>query len=749
MVERAVVWILVVIALASCGEPLPEPDAEPDASVEVEAPVAPSPPALPSLTPCEPGWAPVALAGPEDLGICEPWPVGGPRDCPDGEAHFTGEEGCRRIGAACPEGEWPEGLPTGSTVLYVRAGAPPGGDGSRESPFGTIAAAMAAAPEGAVVALGRGTFDEAVDLRRGVTLRGACVAATTVACSRPDERTGTIDARGPEVTVRDLRVGGARPGVSVNGSIPSIRLEGVLIEGASGYGIRVDRGRLTGTDVVVRDTGGLPDTRTLGLGLWAGEGAQVELSAAVVERSRYYGVAAQGAGTSLTLEAASVRDGWGQESDGAGGAGVLVGDGARATLDGVVVERNRDLGLWIYGEGTEATLTDVVVRETMGRRLDGYYGVGLEVSLGARATVRRALFDRNTETSAWALGAGTRLTLSHVVIRDTRARSGTGQHGQGLVAQEGAVVDVSRALLAGNRSSAVSGLDPGTRVILADLVVRGTRGQELDQRFGSGLVISGGAEAEVLRALFERNTTDGVRATQAGTSLSLSDVVISDTRSQELDGMFGIGLVVGEGARAEATRTILVENRYAGLVAFGQGTEADLDDLSVHDTLGQELNGLGGRGVEVVLGASVTLERAALERNRDVGLFVFGAGTDVSASNLTVAETMAVRSGDDGTGLASLAGAHVEADDFLVRGSALCGVMLARGRDPDTGLPVAGGGTAAFGAGEVSGNPVGVNVQTPGVDLGELLERVLLRGNGRDLDTTELPTPDLGPPMGT
>jgi len=280
MVARVRVLLsLVVTALASCGEPQPEPDAEPDASVEVDRPAAPSPPALPSLRSCEPGWALVVLAGPEALWTCEPWPDGGPRDCLGDEAHFTGEGGCRRIGAACPAGEWPDGLPADATVLRVRSGAPPGGDGSIESPFGTVAAAMAVAREGSVVALGQGTFDEHVELPRGVTLWGACVAGTTVSSSTADEHIGTIDVGGPDAVVRDLRVGGARPGVSVNGAVPSVRLEGVLIEGASGFGIRVARGRLTGADVVVRDTGGLTDAGSLGVGLWAGEGAQVELSA--------------------------------------------------------------------------------------------------------------------------------------------------------------------------------------------------------------------------------------------------------------------------------------------------------------------------------------------------------------------------------------------------------------------------------------------------------------------------------------
>lgn len=751
MVARLrVVLSLVGAVLASCGPtPPPEREAGADASVDVAPPAAPARPALPELPPCEPGWAQVTLAGPERVRACEPWPEGGPRDCPDGQAHFAGERECRRIGDPCPAAgeEWPIGLPDDARIRFVRAGAAPGGDGTSARPFGSIAAALAGAPEGTIVALGPGTFDEAVELRRGITLWGACVAATTIACSAPHDVRGTLDVRGPDAVVRNLRVGGLRPGLTLDGAVPSISLDGVLIEGVSGYGIRATRAHVVGREVVVRDTAGLTGSGTLGLGLLASEGAQVELSAAVVERARLYGVVAQGSGTTLRLEATSVRDGWGQESDGTGGAGVVVGDGASAELVGVAIERNRDVGLWVYGEGTEAILAGGVVRETMGRRLDGEYGLGVEVSRGARAAVARSFLDRNTETGAWALDAGTRLTLTDVVIRDTRARAGTGLYGQGVVAQDGAAVDLSRAILAGNRSSGVSGLDAGTRLTLTDVVVRGTRGQEHDQRFGSGLLVSRGAAAEASRALFDRNTTDGVRATGLGTTLRLTDVTVTATRSQELDGLWGIGLVVGVGARAEVERAELTENRYAGVVAFGERTEAALADLSVRDTLGQELNGLGGRGLEVVLGAAAEVERAAFERNRDVGVFVFGAGAAVEATDLVVDGTTAVRSGDDGTGLASLAGARVEADRFVVRDSALCGVMIAHGRDPDTGEPVAGGGTASFGEGEVSGNPVGVSVQT-GADLEALLEHVVLRRNGRDVDTGELPAPELGPPMG-
>jgi len=43
--------------------------------------------------------------------------------------------------------------------------------------------ALAAASSGTTVALGKGTYDDAVELPTGVTIHGTCVAETVVACS--------------------------------------------------------------------------------------------------------------------------------------------------------------------------------------------------------------------------------------------------------------------------------------------------------------------------------------------------------------------------------------------------------------------------------------------------------------------------------------------------------------------------------------------------------------------------------------
>ncbi|MCZ7686077.1 MAG: DUF1565 domain-containing protein [Sandaracinaceae bacterium] len=137
-------------------------------------------------------------------------PEAGASSCAGGEAHFQGEAGCAPLGA-CPAGEWADGL--GGDVLFVRAGAS-GGDGSRASPFGTIAAALAAARAGTIVALSKGSFDEAVVLSSGVSLRGACAAETR------------LTAAGS---------GGAVVEVTASGAA----LEGLTIAGADRIGLRV------------------------------------------------------------------------------------------------------------------------------------------------------------------------------------------------------------------------------------------------------------------------------------------------------------------------------------------------------------------------------------------------------------------------------------------------------------------------------------------------------------------------------
>jgi hypothetical protein len=83
---------------------------------------------------------------------------------------------------ACSADElWATDLPPGRPIRYVLAGAPLGGKGTRESPFGTITEALTGAASGTVVALSKGVFNEEVVIPPGVTLWGVGVEETRVA----------------------------------------------------------------------------------------------------------------------------------------------------------------------------------------------------------------------------------------------------------------------------------------------------------------------------------------------------------------------------------------------------------------------------------------------------------------------------------------------------------------------------------------------------------------------------------------
>jgi hypothetical protein len=87
--------------------------------------------------------------------------------------------------------------------------------------------------------------------------------------------------------------------------------------------------------------------------------------------------------------------------------------------------------------------------------------------------------------------------------------------------------------------------------------------------------------------------------------------------------------------------------------------------------------------------------------------------------------------GGYGVGLATL-GSAIDLERFIITRSGLCGLQLVEG------------GVARLSEGLVSHNPIGVNVQTEGLNLDELSHRVFYLDNGRNLDSERLPVPLFG-----
>lgn len=506
---------------------------------------------------CAPGWTPVS----DDEGVvvgCNPWPGGTRATCTAvDEAHFPGEAGCARVGVACPVGDFPEGLPADATVLYVQAGAPAGGDGSLATPFGTLTDALAAAPDGATLAIAKGTYAEEVRLRRSVTLWGACAAETTLASP---STIYSVLSSGPTVELRNVHIRGG--GGFLQGA-GDLTLRGVVLSDTGSDGLALLDGTTIAEDVIVR--------RPEGSGVLVGRHASATLRRVSIEEPTGYVVvstggpvgasdlAAHGAGVSVgfalgaqddtamalertVLEGPSaiivtgtstlvMRDAW---IDGGGGVtrefdGLQMYDTAKARLERVRIVSARANALFV-AESADALLMDTTIARVVD--VSPGYGRAVDVEAGGRVSLVRVRIDEAGQVGVLAGDPGSHVQLEDVVVRRTRSDA-SGLFGRAVQAQVGATVDGVRVRLADNREVALAAASPGTRVTISDLDVSGTLEREcvtstcpgLGGGIGVGAYLGGAVVLE--RARVRHSVLVGIQLAREG-AMDVSVGEVSD-----------------------------------------------------------------------------------------------------------------------------------------------------------------------------------------------------------------------------
>lgn len=748
-----------------------------------------TPPAAPQLTPCPAGWREVEPAEPGDVATCDPYPTAGASDCPDGEAHFPGEPGCAPVGAACPAGDWPDGLPDDGSVLFVRPGAT-GGDGTRALPFGRIGEAMAMATSGTTIALAKGLHRGPVQATRDVTLRGACAGETTLTAGTG---TAALVVTGPGIELRDLGVGDSlRIGIAVIGTAASLDMRGVTVRNATMLGVFVDDGAsLTAQDVVISDTSesatgmfgrgltvqegsaveasrlivennremgiyisgagtqvvladvAVRGTRpaaldgTFGRGVSVQEGAQLRMERALIEANHYAGVTGSNPGTSLVLEDLVVRDTESQLSEGYYGRGIGIVDGASAEVRRVLVEGNREIGVSISGTDTMLTLEDASLRDTRPELSTDFLGMGVGVETGGTAHVNRAVAIGNRTAAYHAQGSGSALVLTDVVALRTHEQASDGMAGVGISSRDGASVTVTRARVADCRAAAAAAAGSGSALSLSEVVLRDTRHQVSDGESGLGLLIQEGATAEASHVVMEANLLGGAMVEGAGSRGTLTDVVVRDTRPAYGSGEFGRGLAVQRGATVELTRGLIESSRVNGAFVHGPGTSLTARDAVIRDTWPQESDGFAARGLSVITSASADVQRARIEQSRGMGVLAFGDGAVATLRDVSIVDTSprdCCPESPFGHGVVTVERASIALDRFLVGDSHLCGLMVARD------------GQLRLSNGEVARNPVGVCLQSPGFDVAQLTDGVLFRDNATTMEATSFGVPSADAP---
>jgi len=488
-------------------------------------------------------------------------------------------------------------------------------------------------------------------------------------------------------------------------------------------------------DAVVRGTLARDVDGRAGRALDAEFGGTVRARRVAIDANREIAVAAARGGN-ITLEDVVVRDTASQQSDGLKGYGLYaaVGD-ASLTATRTFVARNRDLGAIAESSGV-LDLTDLVVRDTRGNEAELTRGGGVHLEDGGSVTLTRALIEANRDSGIRVAGESSALTLNDVVVRGTLAQESDRYWGLGLSASDGATVTASRIVLEGNRMNGAQAAASAS-IVLSDARIASTALEDATALFGQGLVVQEGASAALTRAVVEHSQTSGIIAGGPGSRVELTDVVVRDTTAPSAMTAFGYGVVLQDAATCDATRVSIESATNVGLFVSDLGTAVRASDVAVRDTASGANDGSSGRGISVQGGASLEIERAVLDRNREVGITAFSEGTLVRATGITVAGTAEASCAEStcpgfglGCGAASYIGAQMELTSFVITHNALCGVQIASS------------GAMDLHDGEVSAQPIGANVQVDGYDAGRLSDRVRYVDNGTNLDTMSLPVPE-------
>ena len=793
-------------------EPLPPAPPEPPRA-------GPTPAELPVLTPCPDGWREVAVAG---VPACDPWPATGRASCTGAEAHFPGEPGCRRVGGACETDGWPSGLPA-TGVVYARAGAPGGGDGSRATPYDRIGDALAVASSGTVVAIAAGEYPEDLVVPDGVTLWGACSAGTTVSGAGSED--GVVTLVGAAAVARDLRVTGDRVAFWATGGA-QLTMRGVVIEdallagifavdsdvtledvvirrprpgpgGENGRGVSIAAGTLAADRLVIEDAreiaiflgttdarladvavlrtlpqvsdgfwghalhgqvgsrvtverGAFEDNHRIALGA-GGDGGELRLTDVVVRRTHVSNETSRAIDVEEGAHLAASRVLVDEHEElsvfvsgatfevadmivsrttvgapGVTGRGVGLQESATGTLTRLLVDHSHDTGVFVGGLGTDATLTDTTVSvvEHVGDITTS--GRGVSYQEGARGTVSRLVVRGASDSGLLIASAGTSVSASDVTIR----RSADALYRRGVSVVLGGSLDLSRALVMGHDELGLFVAGEGALLRAEDVLVRDTTGDgSADERIGRGVGAQEGSRLELSRVSIERVGDSAITCVGPDVSCTIADLTVVDVAPNP-DGEYGRGIQAQQ-ATLDLSRASFTRASEVGLTALSAGTVVRASDLVIRETRSGARGHLG-RGVMALDSARIEIARGLFEQNHEIALGAF-VGAELLMTDVVVRDTLARPCSEDlceGLGAGVGAGAYldgrIDIERFVVEGSALAGLQIARDGEIDAR------------DGLIRNNPIGANVQVPDYDLTRISERVRYEDNDRGLDATDL-----------
>jgi len=477
-----------------------------------------------------------------------------------------------------------------------------------------------------------------------------------------------------------------------------------------------DRGQIDLDDAYVSDTraesmlvmGGDSEARVSrllvegGFGATAGgaipvmDGGVLELTDAVVAGYSGGGLYVGGSGATATVRRLAVRGVVPSFETPEWAFGVAVQAGGALVLADSLVEENTGVGVSVQDPESEISMRRVTVRDTRGAGQAA--GRAIQATAGGVVRLVDGLVADSGGLGVLAVDPGTLVTAERVGLLGTSPPAGL--DGNAVQATGSARVELTDVLLEDTRGTGVTVADPDSVVVLQRAAVLGTRVLESGLA-GSALVAQDGGAIRMADVELAGNQRFGLQATGAATSVEAVGLAVRGTLPPAA-GASGVGIGAADGAALSLDGCLLVDNQGVGLALRDEGTSVAVTRCTVRSTRAP-VGTLGtGRGVDVTLGARLTLDGLLVDDNQGMGLSVIGIDTRAQGSRLAVTATLASPSdGTEGYGIAASDAATVELDDVLVADNREIGVLVVNAARATFGrLAVTGTAPSALGFGD-------------------------------------------------
>jgi hypothetical protein len=398
---------------------------------------------------------------------------------PDGTCTATGADQCRGTFADVP----PEAA--GQRVLYVLESATGMADGSRDAPYPTMTAAMAAHPTAEWFMLGRGRYPVNANRAASIHLIGVCAPLTFVGPAG-DVEDLYLEVRGGDhvLHVEGITLGSSR--VTATAALWStLRIERSVIQSGEHATLRLDsevRGTLR--DVVIYGTR-TPYRRAV----------EVQNDSHLVA-SRVHIVAGNSPGLLAELGASEVvadNIAISRHSNNA----IFIQEGSSLTLTGSTIYDGRNSGVRVDGRGR---LEDVDIHHIVPDGSMLTYHAGLHAAYGAQVTVRRLRISDVANNGMLIRMNRTHVDAEDVVIDETHPLAGRGG-GEGIGMSDLATARVRRARISRVHASGVR-LQEDPSIDLRDVAIRSVV-PEPEGLLGNGFTAFVGGQVTARRVLVE------------------------------------------------------------------------------------------------------------------------------------------------------------------------------------------------------------------------------------------------------